>query len=273
MLHSWMEWKKICALGLCSEETQSRLRKFGSVRFRKFLSQYATGTSVRSTYHVDLDAEDAWHLLETRLMINTTKRGKRYKDWLFARVKYSDDPPIDVIQGGASLIMRDAVREFLKREFSPRNTVSLSMPLAEGESGGTLTLEDLLPGDADPSCQAALREYEELAREHAKAAFGEMSRRERLAITAREIGVSLAHSLIEKAAGCRKSVLNSSYHGFMRRTAERLKAEYPDDDNESVLWLTLITINNVKKSVLEWAKSENACAGFFLLAGKKDHRR
>lgn len=257
-----MEWKKFCALDLCSEEAQNRLREFAFLRFRNLASRYAHRTSVKDTRSLAPEKKDSWHLFETHMTVKTTQQGKRYKDWLFARTIRSDDPALDVIQGGASLIMRQVVRDFLRQEFPPKNIVSLHSPLSNN-IGGSFTLEDLLPVDIDPSSEAALREYEKLAEVHADNFFENMTRRERLALLAREIGISLTHKTIEKIAGCRKSMLNAAYQDFMRRIAARLRTEYRDDDNESVLQLALMTVGNVKKSVLDWGKSENACAELF----------
>ncbi|MFC1497234.1 hypothetical protein ACFLS1_02010 [Verrucomicrobiota bacterium] len=260
MISHWIEWKEKCALALCSEEIQEQLRQFAFLRFRKLAFQYVHRTSVGNGQALVPDKKDAWHMFETHLVVKTTKQGKRYKDWLFARTRCSDDAPIDVIQGGASLIMRDVVREHLRREYSPNNMVSFNKPLS---AEGTFTLEDLLPGDIDPSCEAELHEYEELAERHAKDVFRDMEQRERVAFLAKDIGVSLADKAIIQLAGCKKSVLNTAYHNFMKKIASKLINEYPDDGHESVLRLTMMTISNIKENVWNWGKSEKACAHLF----------
>lgn len=264
MLDHWTEWKKRCALGLCSKATQDRLREFAFLRFRKLILRYAHHTNIQDTRSIMPQEKDSWHLFETHLTVKTSKQGQRYKDWLFARTLKSNDPAIDIIQGGASLIMRDVVREFLRRECSARNTVSLHQPLVHGEE--IFTLEELLPGSIDPSREVIRREYATLAEGHARAVFKNMSKRERLVLLAREIGVSLAHEAVEKIAGCRKSTLHTVYHDFMKRVVATMKTEYRDDDSESVLSLTLMTISYVKGSVLDWGKSEPACAHLFRLS-------
>jgi hypothetical protein len=197
--------------------------------------------------------------------VKNTQRGKRYKDWLFVRTQVSCDPPLDVIQGGASLIMRDVVRDFLRREQPFRHTTSLDAPLAIGE-GARVTLLDMLAAELDPVSQLCLHEYEALADGHAGDILSDLTVRERIALLAKELRISLAHPFVEEMAGCKKSVLNDAYRGFLVRIASRLRARYPDDGAESVLTLTLMTLRRVSEEVVRTARSENPFAPLFMLA-------
>ena len=264
-LNCWMEWKERCALGLCSPRSVSALHAFALSRFRKFLSCYAKHNATESPYFADTEA---WHLFESHLVMKNTAGGKRYKDWLLARVGGSSDDPLDVIQGGATLIMRDVVREYLRRECSQTHMVSLDAPIAGDGSGGecSVALEDLLPGDADPAQEAELHEYQRLSKAHAAEFFETMTRRERIACLARCIGLSLAHPAVGAAAGCGKSMVNAAYRNFVVRVFAALTARYSDDDRESLLALAVMTINEMKTTVFDWGKSESACSRLFLLA-------
>jgi hypothetical protein len=269
MLKSWIEWKEVCALNLCTETTQSRLLAFADIRFRKYTAHYSHLVNTHAGRSLpSVPAQNAWHLFETHMAVTTTKQGKRYKDWLFARLRASDEMPLDTVQGGASLIMRNVVREFLRQEFSPGNTLSLNQPL-HGSKNATLTLEDVLPGDMDPASHAALHEYEELARKHAEAIFPKLSRRERVAVLSKEIGLSLAHKAVETAAGCRKSVLNTAYKSIMKTVAKILQERYPDDEKQSILTLALLTVGEIKEHVLAWARSEACCGPLFVMARRR----
>lgn len=94
------------------------------------------------------DAEDGWHRFETHLLLKNTRGGKRYKDWLFARAEHVEWHPWDAIQGGATLLLRDVVREYLRREHAPDRVTSLHRPVGMvGDSN--VTLEELLPGAID----------------------------------------------------------------------------------------------------------------------------
>lgn len=267
MIDSWIEWKKHCALGLCCRDTQRRLQQFAFVRFKKMVRQCAHRTNVSNADSMTPSACNAWHLFETYLTAAPTERGKRYKDWLFARTRFSKDAPFDIIQGGATLLMRDVVREFLRREFSSSNMLSLHTPV-RGRANESLTLEDMLPGGIGPDDETMLREYETLAQQHVDDVFDDMTRRERIAVLSKHIGVSLTHTVVEKAAGCRRSVLNDAYCGFVQRMASRLRRNYPGDDIESILTLTLTTFNHIKQRVIVWGRGERSCTRLFKTIGE-----
>jgi hypothetical protein len=261
MLDSWMEWKRQCALDLCAPETRSKLRGFAYARFRGMLVRLRRDTRMSAP-----SPKEAWHLLEAHLAVTSTRGGKKYKDWLFARVRNSRDRPVDVIQGGASLILRDVVRDFLCKETSPAGTMSLEAPLPGGGTNA-LTLADLLPGSLDPVETAAAREYDTLARRHAAELFGETTHRERVILLAKELGVPLWDEDVQEAAGCRKTMLHAVYHDFVVRTGQHLAREYSEDGSESVLALTLMTLNHLKKAVREWGISERSVSNLFKIVG------
>jgi len=260
-LKAWTEWRKRCALALCSRAAQAGLEAFAGVRFRALLRKCggpATACAAPA-------ARDAWHLFETHLTVRSTAGGKRYKDWLFARVPRggSAQDSVDAVQGGAWLLMRDVVREHLRREIAPPNTVSLQAPLQPGDAT-PLTLEDLLPGEDDPARCVERREYESLARQHAEELFADLTDRERVAILAKTLNLSLAHKAVVRAAGCGKSALNDAFRAFLQAVAARLRARYADDEAESVLRLTLLTLAELKGRAFLWGKSENGCPELFL---------
>lgn len=264
-LDSWVEWKRLCALDLCSTGARHQLRQFGYTRFRKFVETHAarTNAKTRRPLLAGMDDAGAWHLFETRVTVKATGQGKRYKDWIFARIARSPDPPIVVIQSGATLIMRDAVREYLAHEFSPRNVTSLDAPLPG--AGGTLTVGDLLPGSPDPVDSAAEREYRAMAVRHAEDAFRDMTPRERIAVLATRIGLPLSHHVVESVARSGKSMLSDAYRDWLRHIGQAMKRRYPDDDGESVLALTLMTVEHVKELTFSWGKSEMALAPLFYI--------
>lgn len=263
MLEHWMEWKRRCALGLCSRDTQAALRRFAHVRFRTFLRRYAYRSNVSPEAIAVPPPRDTWHLLETRCQITNTRRGKRYKDWLLARTRGAGRAPLAVIEGGATLILRDAVRAYITRELPARDTVSLNTPVAGTD--GALTIEHLLTAAGDPSEETSRREYERLATRSGEHAFRETTRRERLVILAKQLAISLAHPAIEQMAGCRKSMLHAAYRGFVKRVAEAVKTRYAEEDEDAVVTLTLLTLRHVGVRVLEWAKAENTCTTVFKL--------
>ncbi len=238
MLCAWNEWKMRCRLDACAQDTQRYLRAFARSRFRRF-SKHAFEALARA---------DAWRLFETHSAVKSTRAGKRYKEWLFARVAGSPDDALDVVQGGATLMMRAAAREFLRHELSPDFVVSLYAPLSvAGESSGALL--DLLAADADPVVNVCLGEYEELARRHAGELAATLTRKERVALAAKRAGRSLSHPNALRAAGCRKSALADAFRHLMRRLLDDLAGRYPDEDSESVLTLAFLTFERLRDIV------------------------
>jgi hypothetical protein len=261
---SWMEWKDRCAIGLCTGPVQNELRNFAGIHFALYLRRYAYRTNSLCE-QTDLAGGDAWHLFETYLAVRNTRQGKKYKDWLFARMPGTKRDDLEALAGGAALLMRDAVRERLRREYAPSNMVSLNSPMDDLDETG-LTLEDLLPGAIDPLDEVATREFERLAAGHAQEFFAEMNPREKVAFLAKDLGISLAHREVEKAAGCRKSVLSQSYRDFILNTVSRMKKRYSTEDSKDVKALTLMTLQEVKEVVRTWAGSSADISRFFSIA-------
>lgn len=264
-LDSWLEWKARCAIDLCGEPARAYLQSFALARFRHYVARCAPALGLSGGLHGDMGGRDAWHLLETRLTADEGRRGKRSKDWLFRRAELSTDSPQDVIQGGASLIMREAARDVLRLEASPVGMISLHEPLVGGN--GDWTLEDLLPGRLDPVDQVAIREYERLAVEHAGSVFEGMSRRERIAALTRRLGLSLAHEAAEQVAGCGKSALFEAYRAMAGRVAAMVRVRYAGESTESQVALSLLVVDKVADGAVLWGRAERGCSPLFAAAG------
>jgi hypothetical protein len=261
---SWTEWKDRCAIGLCTGPIQSELRSFAALHFNLYLQRYSYRTNTQGG-QTDLADGDPWHLFETHLAVRNTRQGKKYKEWLFARLPGADQGAVEALAGGAALLMRDVAREHLRRECAPSGMISLNSPMSGMDESG-VTLEDLLPGTIDPVDEVATREFERLAAEHAKEFFAGMGPRERVAILAKDLGISLAHSEVQKAAGCRKSVLSETYQAFILNAAGEMKTRYSTEDAESVRVLTLMTLQEIKGCVRSWARASTDLGIFFSIA-------
>lgn len=262
-LTCWLEWKTRCAADLCTAITRQLLHAFAYSRFIKFFPCSAP-YPVAPSPDCGVSAAQAWHLFETYLVTTQTRQGKCYKDWLFARVAASKDDAVDVIQGGATLIMRSVVRRHIHDEYPRKGQVSLHTVVSE-RGGQTLTLEDLLATGLSPAAATVEREYNRLARIHAAAFFSDMPGRERVMLLAKALGMSLANPTAISAAGCAKSTMCLDYHRFMRRVAASLVELYPGEETGAVMQLTLLTVLELKKLTITWGKAEKRCAGFFLL--------
>ena len=210
---------------------------------------------------------DAWHLFETHLAVRNTRQGKKYKEWLFARLPGSEYGDLEALAGGAALLMRDVAREHLRCEYAPSNTISMDSPVyGSGDVG--LLLGDLLPGSIDPSDEVARREFERMAADQARAMFHKMEQRVRVVFLAKELGISLAHAEVEKAAGCRKSALSESYQAFIVKAADEIKERFSDEDTESVRLLTVMILQELKVCAREWARTSAELGPLLSNAGR-----
>ena len=269
-LKQWNEWRSRCALALCHEETQGALRAFGWRRFRQFTAAYAHWANLAQPAAATPSPRDAWHCFETYLRLRNTRQGKTYKHWLFARPTADGAPSLDSVQGGATLLMRDVVRECLRREFADARTDSLDAPLARDDDEPVPMLHDFLPGEIDTSQEVERREMEAIADAEAAGALASLDRRERIALLARELGLALSHAAVIRTADCAKSSLASAYHGALQGLANYVRSKYPREDNLALATLTTLVFGHVRHRILLWGKLENDCAGFFSLV---EHER
>lgn len=253
-LDAWATWRAKCALDLCDLEVQGALKEFMLFQFRRLLNRLATTINAPSAVR-DLTMREAWHLFETHVTVRQTREGKRYKDWLFARTAQDPVGASRIVVAGAALLSRDAVRDWLRREFSPLAMLSMNQPLNENEA---LRLEDCLPGGLDPSNEAARREMEEAARGHAAEWFAAMGRRERLILLARFVGLALFHPTVEHAVGCRKSRACDLLKKTICSMLAALKREYPEDDEGSLRHLMAMMLSEMQVLVRRWAAAEPA---------------
>jgi hypothetical protein len=205
-----------------------------------------------------------WHLLETHMTVAHTRAGKRYKDWLFARGDGRDD--LGAIEGGAAVIMRSVVRDHLRREFSPRNTMSLHQPIAF-HGGHGLTLQDLLSGSADPAQEAAWREIRILGQRQAAEWLPELKHIERVALLAMELDLPLCDPVVLKVARVNSLALGRAHKGIMERVMARLQRAYAGEDRDSRLGLFLETAAALRAAAREWARTDRRAR--VLLNGSK----
>ncbi|MBU1693649.1 MAG: hypothetical protein KJ726_06505 [Verrucomicrobia bacterium] len=263
-VRAWNEWRTICALGLCAPPVQQVLMEFTAFHFQRLVRRYAYRTNAPGEARM-LTAGESWHLFETHLTARQTRQGKRYKDWLFARIPADSPAPMRAVAGGAVLLMRDAAREYLAREFAPAGLVSLSSPLPTAGCEN-LSMEDLLPDTGNPADEVARREYEDLARGHAEEWFAAMGTRERVILLARHLSIPLANPLVEQLAGCRKSKACAALRSLVEGVAFDLRRGYPEDSQESLHFLTVLTLEALNQHVHRWASAEPRCADLLNLA-------
>lgn len=261
----WREWKETCALAACADATRACFHRFAGHRFRRYAARLSGGRpagfgdALRSLP----DAATAWHLFETHLMVKTTRAGKRYKDWLFARAGTAGAAALPALAAGATLIIRDVVREHVRRECTVAWQVSLQAPLG-GEGERALTIEDLLPAPGhDPAAATAHAEYPALAATLARVLLDDMPRPLRVAVLARALGVPLSAAAVTAAAGRGKSQLNHAFATLGPRVRAGVRQHYPDEGADGQAALVRATIIALQDLIIEWGKLEIACAPLF----------
>ena len=254
-LIDWIEWMRRCARKLCGDDARARLGSFGLSRFGIHLSRQIFATNLKNSDALRQlpSADDAWHQFESFAALKKTREGKRYKDWIFARVHNRIGKPLDIIQSGATLIMRSVVRAHLRAEYAPRWAVSMDQPLG----GSNLTMADLLPGTANPADVAAANEYSLLAEEYAGNLFDSLTRRERIGLLAKFNGISLDSPEVLEIAGCSKSTLSYVVRDMLTRLRDDLNREYRNDGHDSVMAFALLVVQCLEKVINRWKKLEN----------------
>jgi hypothetical protein len=261
----WLQWRERCALGLCEPGVRRALERFGHARYRRFVARLARTTAVAEPEALTPGPAEAWHRLETHLRLHNTRAGKRYKDWLIARAGSPANPDLEALESGATLLMRDAVRECLRREVSPRWMTALETP-APGDAAPPLTLHDLLPGPLDTRAEVEQRDLAALADAEARVVFERLSPRQRLALLASARDLSLAHPEVTAAARCGKSVLYAAHDEALKGIAAHVRSRFAREDRATLAGLSVRLFERVRDRVLDWGRSENACARLFGMA-------
>lgn len=263
--HDWLAWYRNCALAACDPRTRDALQSFALTRWRRYVFAYAGMTNCDATAMPIPSADIVWHDFETLLRLRHTRRGKAYKQWLFARQSSDrgDEASLKTIEGGATLIMRDVVRERLRREWPRRGTVSLNAP-PPGAAAESPTLQDWLPASDHTLDDVQQRDLAALGEATARHLCREgLSRRAKTALLAREEGLSIAHPAVLQAAGCGKSSLYAAYADALETIAASVNRRFRQEDRATRAALAVATLKALIPHLRSWAKLENFMTGFF----------
>ena len=255
----WREWEARCALDLCPMQTQQELRAFVSRRFEYYGACIARRTSREPAPSVPPD--EAWHAFETWLRLRHTREGKVYKRWLLDHGGGPSDLEASHIEGAASLLVREVVREHLRRESTPAFVVSLDATAATMPA-----LSELLPG---PSQAMDAADLDRLAAAEAPGILRQLTRRARVALLARELDLPLSHPRVLRTARCGKSVLSEAYLLALRGLAQRVQQGYPTEPRATQADLTIRVFGALRDPLLAWGRTHRDCATFFRLAGER----
>lgn len=266
-LEHWDEWRRRCAVLRCGPAAQAALRGFAWARFDHY-ARHALGEAdarVRMP-----SAADCWHLFETHLSVAQPRSGRRYKEWLFARLEQAQDPPLDVIQGGASLLVRTVFRNWLPNEGPQRNMQAIHAPVA-GDETGTVTLEDLLP--APPTEGPEQTELEEAADRLLPVCLDGLTQSERLVLLAKQLGIPLYDPTVLRLAGIGRSRASVRWRGVFHRIAEWIRQHHPQEPHDWQLQLALLVSRKLGEKILFWGRVEKTAQPLFYMVEEGRHHR
>ncbi len=255
-LAAWAEWYALCAIARCGDRARAHLHRFAASRAASCLGR--AGRDVRALGSPT--PADLWHRFETHLVTDRTRARQPYKEWLFARAtSLSGTARLDAIQGGATLILRDVLREWVRREGPSPSAVSLDDPVPGHED---LHYRDLVVGE-DPREELAVRDEDEAARRLAAEAFGTAPRHTRVALCLRALGRPLFGPFAERLAGCGHTKLAGSVRRFIADLAETALRRHP---REEAFAIAARAPAWVRRFALEWGRAEISMAPAFLNA-------
>lgn len=216
----WLEWKQYCAKALCCPAAQGELTAFARKRYERHMQGW------QCAEHLDPDA--CWHLLESHLQWSGAPAGKTWKNWLFSRCK--DNDLHRGVESGASLIMRDATRRFLRSEATRRKQRSLDDDTLDRALQRNETMaEILLRKAASPADELEVSEQQQLARVEAEQFARELSERESFVLLARSEHMSLKSLPLQDLLQRRTSNLYELWNRLLLKLNGHLEKRYPDE--------------------------------------------
>jgi len=264
-LQLWIEWRLTCALALCSEGTQVELRAFVNRRFAGYVHAVDISAGLPAAH--DDEMPDAWALFEGKMLSDRRRDGRVYKIWLFDRLANRTASDIDTIESGVSMRLRDWAKQWWTKMRRPLlRTRSLD------EDPSLQTAESLLRDVVTPRDEAVLNECKRAAEVLASELFRLLSNRERLTAAASLSGLKLSNPAVEKASGCKRTMLYEAFETFSDKFRAHLTAEYPDESPRTLALLKELYAHTLGDLVLEWCGSEKSCEAFFNIIRKEiDH--
>lgn len=266
MIDHWRRWTSACALGLCPPDTRAALERFVAVRFRHHIDAYAHRTAVDRPDALMPSPVNAWQAFETWLRLRNTRQGKTYKQWLLAHATPTATLDQQRIESAATLLVRDAVREYLRREVAPAFMLSLDHATPCPGMPGEVSLHDLIP-DPHPARDATeLRDLDRLTAREAPHALAALPTRERMALLARGLGIPLSHPGIIQAAGCSKTTLSRAYGEALQTVASHTRTVFPNEDRSTQADLAVRLFAALQPPLMRWGKGDPICVRLFEVA-------
>jgi len=236
----WREWRKRCAIAKCRAKTANALRSYARQRFTYFLMNLANDVA----FDINVpEADECWHLLESYLCVSRPRTGRRYKEWLFARLARSSDDPIDVVQGGATLVLRSVVRDWFYEQ-SPPKIVSLYAPLGSGIPSPAELLPDPTPQRHDDW------EIRDAARAAARNVSLRLDRSTRLVLLARASGIPLFHPGVLQYIGIGHSKASEIPKTILTALADHVRRKWRREPQNWQMRVTFAAYQEIVSGVM-----------------------
>lgn len=262
-LENWQQWKAKCALGLCDKTVKRELRGFVSAKFTHFVRMYTDSERAQAPAVSMMPAAEAWHRFETHFRLHHSPAGKSFKAWLFTRKNTRGYSVRETVEAGATLLVRDVVREYLRREYSDPRMVSYS----EGTGGISpddqpLSVVELLPCQSDTTMMVEERDLDELARMESLAAFAQLDRKQRVALLVHQAGLSLGHPMAIKAAKCSGATMYNAFRSTLAGIAALARSRYAREEPTVQATLACRIYEHVSGLAFAWGRSDIGVSKF-----------
>ncbi len=225
-LGAWSAWRERCSLALCGGSDRTKLLDYAGYHGNRYLRRYAhrAGDGQRLD---PLPAEEIFHLLEVHFTVQQTRRGKCYKSWLFARASGSASETANAVEGGAALLIRDVIRDYIRRECPCRRSVAMDQ-VVRRDHREVITLGDLLPAPRTEP-EPAQHELNRQAERCADRFLPTMTDRETIILRARLRKIPLSHPDVLRTAGVGKSRVHEIYRHMFTRLADCVRELTPEE--------------------------------------------
>lgn len=264
-IESWKEWKRECAIQLCSEATKDDLSSFAAPVIGGLYHKFDRDLQVPVS-------SDRWHLFETYMHATSSKTGKRWKDWLFEKADGSNDDPAIVLEKEANCCMGSVILKICQKEGrakdikAGRTVVSTDEPVSGGADSPTIGSTLAAPKWMDPASQAEWKELQEIAIFVAEFHIAGMERPQKVALIANTLGISLDDPTVKATAQRGKDALYRYVNQIPDDIRATIESKYESEDSETIDALFALTVNALRECILIWGKSERSIEPFFRLA-------
>lgn len=246
---------------LCRDEHHAALKDFAQVMCRCYAAAEDPDFAV--------DADLSRQVFETHMQACSGATGKRWKDWLFARVEMHDDDPLTLLETGAALCVRTATRALVAREghSKPKEAgvfpIFMDAAMDPCEKGGATVGDRLgLTDSLDPAGLGQWRDLCASAACEARKVCDGLSERQRIAMAAWSLDLSRANPAVTRAAGCGRQAVYDAWQAVAATAKDVAQARVSDGAELADAYANLL-LHNIGDQCVEWARAEKRCRALF----------